>query len=267
VIERSDALGRKVVVDAPARRVVSLIPSVTESLFVLGAGDRVAGCTEWCLHPKERVATVPKIGGTKNPDLAAIFALRPDLVLANKEENRRVDVEALAERVPVHISYPKSFDDTLGYMRDLGALLGIEAHVDGWVRDVEMRRAAFRASARARRRVAYFIWRKPWMVAAGDTYIDAMLREAGFDNVFAALPGRYPEIAWADVAAAAPDLVMLSSEPFPFAEEHRDEVAHLCGIPRTRVVCASGEAFSWFGVRGASVFDEAERLTRDEAES
>ncbi len=266
MIERRDALGRTVALAAPARRVVSLIPSVTESLFVLGAGDRVAACTEWCLHPKERVATVPKVGGTKNPDIRAIVALGPDLVLANKEENRRVDVEALAEHVPVHVSYPKSFDDTLAYMNDLGALLGIEAHVASWMRDVETRRNAFRTLARARRRVAYFIWRKPWMVAAGDTYIDAMLREAGFDNVFTALAGRYPEVAWSDVVEAAPDLVLLSSEPFPFAEEHRDEVAHLSGLPRARVVLASGEAFSWFGVRSASVFDEADRLARDEAE-
>lgn len=259
-----DALGREVVLSGPARRVVSLVPSVTETLFTFVGRERIAACTEWCLHPKDGVAQLQKIGGTKNPDVAAILALGPDLVLANKEENRREDVDALAEKVPVHVSYPKSLDDTLGYLRDLGTLLGIEDVVAESVERVARRREEFRGRNGRRLRAAYFIWRRPWMVAAGDTYIDAMLTETGFDNVFADLPGRYPEVDVGALADAAPDLVLLSSEPFPFADVHVKEVARLSGIDASKIRCVSGEAFSWFGIRSATAFDEAERLTRDE---
>lgn len=253
-----DALGAELRLAAPATRVVSLVPSVTETLFALGRGAALVGRTNFCVRPEADVARVPRVGGTKDPDVAAIRALRPDLVLANKEENRREDVEALRAAAPVHVSYPRDVDGLVAYLGELGELLGAEAAA----RDLIGRLRAARAEggARAPLRVLYLIWRRPWMAAAGDTFVDAMLKETGLVNALADLPGRYPVVDLARCRDLGVDRVLLSSEPFPFAEAHRAEVAAEAALPVEHVVLVSGEAFSWFGVRTPEAFAEARRL-------
>jgi ABC-type Fe3+-hydroxamate transport system substrate-binding protein len=258
VISVRDAMGVEVGLEAPARRVISLVPSVTETLFKLGCGPQVLACTTFCIHPRDGVAALPKVGGTKDPDVARIVALGPDLVLANREENRREDVDALRGSVAVHVSYPRDLRGLLEYLADLGTLLGAEARAREMADAIVAARRAFPLTRRPVR-VLYLIWRKPWMAAGPDTFIDGMLAAGGFQNAVGDGGGRYPEIdpgRW----RGAIDAVLLSSEPFPFGEQHRGEVAAVTGLDRARVQLVSGEAFSWFGCRTAGAFAEAARV-------
>jgi ABC-type Fe3+-hydroxamate transport system substrate-binding protein len=249
-------------------RVVSLCPSLTELVFALGRGDTLVGRTRFCHHPADSVGAVERVGGTKNPKLARIVALGPDLVLMNEEENRREDAEALAAAgVPLHVSFPKDAPGTAAMVRDIGRVLGAAEAAEGIAADVERRTAAVRARAAARRaagappvRWAYLIWRRPWMAVRDDTFVSALLDQAGGENVFAGAGARYPEVEAATLGAADPDLVLLSSEPFPFAAEHADELAAAAGLPRDRFVLADGELLSWHGARTADGVDYAEAL-------
>jgi ABC-type Fe3+-hydroxamate transport system substrate-binding protein len=264
-----DALGAEVALPRPARRVVSLVPSVTETLFALGRGEAVVGRTGYCIHPAAEVASVAVVGGTKDPDPVRIAALAPDLVLANKEENRREDVERLRAVAPVHVSYPRDAAGLLGYLDELGLLLDATAAARRLTAaiETERRRAAEeRAAGRLPPlRVVYLIWRKPWMAAGADTFIDALLTETGFVNACAESAadralGRYPAFDLATCRARGVEAILLSSEPYPFTERHREEVAAEAGLPLASVATISGEAFSWFGVRTPEAFAEARRV-------
>src|SRR5918999_3769444 len=200
-------------------RIVSLCPSLTELVFDLGRGDDLVGRTKFCVHPAGRVERVESVGGTKNPKVARIVELAPDLVLMNEEENRREDAEALAAAgVRCHVSFPRDVDDTARMVREIGAVLERRAAAERIASDIERRAARVRESARSAPavRYAYMIWRNPWMVAGGDTFVTAMLALPGGVNVFAEHPERYPMVTPEDIAAADPDVVLLSSEPFPF---------------------------------------------------
>ncbi len=246
-------------------RVVSLCPSLTELVFDLDRGDALVGRTKFCIHPADRVGAVPSVGGTKDPKIDRIIALAPDLVLLNEEENRREDAEALAAAgVRCHVSFPKNAADTAAMVRDVGAALDASAAADGIARDIERRLARATAAAAARRappvRWAYLIWRRPWMTVSGDTFVSAMLHDAGGVNVFADRTTRYPTIEPAELAAADPDLVLLSSEPFPFRDAHADELAAESGVPRDRFLHVDGELLSWHGSRTARGIDYAAQL-------
>ncbi|MDF1504680.1 helical backbone metal receptor [Roseisolibacter sp. H3M3-2] len=238
-------------------RIVSLCPSLTELVYDLGRGDALVGRTKFCRHPADRVAAVEKVGGTKNPKIERIVALRPDLVLLNEEENRREDAEALAAAgVPLHVSFPRDADGTAAMVRDIAAALDAPAAGARIAADIEAESARVRevaavraASAAPAPRWAYLIWRRPWMAVNGDTFVHALLAQAGGVNVLADLPTRYPEVTAAQLAAASPDLVLLSSEPFPFEERHADELAAETGLPRDRFRLVDGELLSWHGSR------------------
>jgi ABC-type Fe3+-hydroxamate transport system substrate-binding protein len=169
--------------------------------------------------------------------------------------------------VPVHVSFPKDARSTAAMIRDLGAALGARQEAEAMAADLERRAAAVRARAAARAargeppvRFAYLIWRRPWMAVGGDTFVSAMLADAGGANVFAGRAVRYPEVTAADLAAAAPERVLLASEPFPFAERHADELAEATGLPRACFVRVDGELLSWHGARTAEGAEYAERL-------
>lgn len=241
-----DQLGRDVDVPFPPARIVSLVPSQTELLFDLGVGHRVVGATRFCVRPADRLAGVTRVGGTKQIATDRLDALAPELVLGNKEENERSQVEALARRWPVWLSDVRTLDDAIAMILAVGALVGAEPAAASLAREIE---AAFAALPRAPRlRVAYLIWRRPWMAAGADTFIDDLLGRCGFVNAIALLGlARYPELAPETLRAARPELVLLSSEPFPFAAKHRAEVEAM--LPGARVELVDGEAFSWFGSR------------------
>ncbi|HKW95375.1 MAG TPA: cobalamin-binding protein [Methylomirabilota bacterium] len=237
------------------QRIVSLIPSITEILFAIGAGDRVAGCTIYCTQPPEGVATKVRVGGEKNPKLDLIRDLGADLVIANVEENVREHVETLrAWGIAVHVTYPRTVADGIRLVGELGAV------VDAGPRAVELEAALqaryeeVRAAARGRRprRVFCPIWRKPYMTINRDTYIHDMLAVSGGANVFADEGKRYPEISLEQVAAAAPEVILLPDEPYRFRQVHQADFAPYPDLPAVRdgrVHLVDGKLLSWYGPR------------------
>ena len=240
-----DQLGRRVVVPFPPQRIVSLVPSQTELLFDLGLGKQVEGVTKFCVHPPFARHKALVVGGTKNFDFAKIAACRPDLIIGNKEENHQEGIEQLAAHYPVWMSNVANLPEALGMIRQVGFITGTSRVAEPMAASIA---SLFEALATPRPPVpaAYLIWRKPYMAAAGGTFIDDLLRRAGFVNVFGAL-GRYPEISPAQLAAAAPQRVLLSSEPYPFQEKHVAELQEIC--PAARIELVDGEMFSWYGSR------------------
>jgi ABC-type Fe3+-hydroxamate transport system substrate-binding protein len=241
----TDQLGRRVVIPFPPRCIVSLVPSQTELLFDLGLGERVVGVTKFCIHPAEARKQATIIGGTKNFDFAKIEALKPDLIIGNKEENYREGIEQLATSYPVWLSDISNLPEALDMIRRVGFITGKKDAAEHIATDVANSFAPL-APSELSISVAYFIWRKPYMAAASGTFIDDMLRQAGFRNVFAPL-SRYPEITPAQLAAAAPQRIFLSTEPYPFAEKHFSEFQELC--PAAEIVLVDGELFTWYGSR------------------
>lgn len=228
-------------------RIVSLVPSTTETLFALGAGERVAGVTRFCVHPPEARERARVVGGTKNPRVEAVLSLEPDLVLANQEENRKEDVERLREKVPVQVFFPSNVGDAIADIRFLGNLLGERESALALAAEIEQSLAALRAVQWRKVRFLYFIWRRPYMVAGPGTFIEALLGEAGFVNAAPRDRGRYPEMGSEEIARAGVDVLLLGSEPFPFAEKHRAELMDL--RRDTRALLADGELLSWHGAR------------------
>lgn len=242
-----------------AQRIISLVPSQTELLFDLGLGARVVGVTKFCIHPREARQQATVIGGTKNFDFGKIAALRPDLILGNKEENYREGIEQLAEHYPVWLSDISTLEEALDMIRQVGRLTATQAKADALAAEI-FGSFANLAPVAPPVSVAYFIWRKPYMVAASVTFIDDMLVRAGFRNAFTE-QSRYPEITHKQLADAAPQLIFLSSEPYPFKEKHIAEFTEICPHATIRIV--DGELFSWYGSRlrySAAYFQELLRL-------
>ncbi len=247
-------------------RLVSLCPSLTELLFDLGLGESVVGRTKFCVHPRSDVDAVESVGGTKNPRIDRIIALNPDLVLLNEEENRREDADALvAAGISCHISLPRSAADTAEMVRSIGSEVDRAAEAEEIARDIETRAARVVRDAASRTPVsfAYLIWRDPLMSVNADTFISSLLSLAGGRNVFGAESDRYPEIDADRLAAADPDVVMLSSEPFPFGERHAAELSLETGLPPERFRFVDGELLSWHGSRTPDGIDHAEVLVRE----
>lgn len=241
-------------------RIVSLCPSLTELVFALGRGADLVGITDYCVHPADGVARVEKVGGTKNPRIARLVDLRPDVVLLNEEENRREDADALVRAgVSCHTSMPRDSLETAQMVRSIGARLERAAEAESIARDIEERTRRVRAAAEGRPAVpfAYLIWRKPWMSTNATTFASALLSQAGGRNVFADAPARYPEITLADLAARRPRVVFLCTEPYPFQAKHADELAQGTGLPRETFVIADGEYLSWHGSRTPAGIDYA----------
>lgn len=255
MITLADDAGIEVALNVPATRIVSLVPSVTETLFALGLKERIAGRTRYCDRPVDQVNAVPAVGGTKNPDLEAIAGLEPDLILVNTEENRTEDIAALRKVAPLYEDYARKVADGPGLIRALGTMSGTEERAEAMARTIEMEIAAIRELAARygrRRRVAYFIWKDPWMSVNRDTFIHDALELAGMENVYADRSERYPETSFEELAERAPEIVYLSSEPYPFKLENRNEFLDHEEIPAARmgrVYLVDGTYFCWYGVR------------------
>ena len=233
-------------------RIISLCPSLTELVFDLGLGSFLVGRTKFCVHPADKVGAVEKVGGTKNPKIARIIELAPDIVLMNEEENRLEDAEALrAAGINCHTSLPRTIAQTAAMVRSIGSALGALQPAEAIAQEIEARGREVAAGARERGtvRYAYLIWREPWMTVNNDTFVHALLANAGGANAFGELPDRYPTITLDQLRDARLDAALLSTEPFPFSQKHVDEIASRTGIPRERILIVDGELLSWHGSR------------------
>ena len=253
-------------VHAPAprdARIVSLVPSITELLFDLGAGDRVVGRTPFCIHPRERVANVPRVGGTKTPRLDRIRALEPTHVIVNVDENRREDADALAGFVPnIVVTHPLGPRDNPALYRLVGGIFAGGEATDRLCRAFERAVSALESAARGlpERRVLYLIWRDPWMTVSPDTYVSRTLALVNFTTTGGGDGGghdgrRYPELALTPELLDGVDLVLLSSEPFPFKERHVAEIRALAGARCPGIRLFDGEMASWYGSRAIRAMD------------
>jgi ABC-type Fe3+-hydroxamate transport system substrate-binding protein len=244
-----DQLGREVSIPYPPRRIISLVPSQTELLYDLGLDEEVVGITKFCIHPDEWFRTKTRIGGTKQLHLEQILALQPDLVIANKEENTQEQVEYLMQRVPVWVSDVRGLGDARNMIRSIGEITGKSERADEiagniWNSLWELREEIYWEDY-IPLITAYFIWREPWMIAGGGTFIDVMLPYCGLYN--AANISGYPIVDFEQLKAAECKLVLLSSEPYPFKEKHIAELQAL--LPQVRIELVDGEMFSWYGSR------------------
>jgi ABC-type Fe3+-hydroxamate transport system substrate-binding protein len=253
-IQLADDLGFRVELAEPPRRIVSLVPSWTETLFALGAGGRVVGATRFCVEPADRIGAVAKIGGTKNPDLRAIGELAPDLVIANAEENRREDVEQMrAQGIAVLITYPRTIPAAVKSLLDIGRAIACEAEAGALAREITLTVSGIETAvgvwAKLRIRVFCPIWKNPWMSFNADTYAHDVLRMMGYNNVFASAGERYPMTTLAEALERRPDIVILPDEPYAFGERDVEELKKaLPPALSRRLLVVSGRDLHWYGV-------------------
>lgn len=238
-----DQMGEAVDVPYPPTRIISLVPSQTELLADLGLSSEVIGVTRFCVRPESWLKSKTIIGGTKQFNFDRIDSLNPDLIIGNKEENYQEGIIALKEKYPVWMSDILSFKDSLSMIESVGALTNRNTQA-GEIKSVITQ--SFQAlKPYAGQSVLYLIWRKPWMAAGTNTFIDSMLIRLGLKNIMTST--RYPELTSTAIAQLNPEFVFLSSEPYPFQRKHVTEIQQLC--PSAKILLVDGEMFSWYGSR------------------
>ncbi|MEM6297381.1 MAG: helical backbone metal receptor [Bacteroidota bacterium] len=250
MITSTDQLNRELKLPAPPQRIVSLVPSLTELLFDLGLEQRICGVTSFCVHPKHARKSCTVIGGTKKPKLDRILNLKPDLIVANKEENNQADVETLAKEVPVWVSDIKTLLDNNTAILSLGEVTQTTSIAQNLVTQIEEKQRQL--PKRDLKRALYLIWRKPYMSIGGDTFINEMMLQAGYENILADQI-RYPELTAAQIIELSTEVILLSSEPYPFRERHIQELQELS--PKSIIRLVDGELFSWYGSRVVKALD------------
>lgn len=245
-IERTvvDQMGRSVSVPERAQRIVSLVPSQTELLFDMGLAERVVGVTRYCLHPDAARQQCAVIGGTKRFDYPAIMGLQPDLIIGNKEENYQEGIDKLASGFPVWMSDIETLKDARTMISGIGEATGEPARANAVLDSIDAEWLTLPSAAG--QSVLYMIWQKPFMGVATGTFVHDVLLQLGFQNCLAN-DVRYPKLSGADLAQLSPDVVMLSSEPFPFVDEHL--LLYQTIFPDASLHLVDGEMFSWYGSR------------------
>jgi len=241
-----DQMGNLISIPNEPLRIVSIVPSQTELLYDLGLQDEVLGQTLFCIHPKEMHSLKPRIGGTKKLDIQKIRALKPNLIIGNKEENSQDQIEILMQEFPVWMSDIQNLDQAIEMIVKLGHVvnktekaqeIAVQLHSDfnGLVR------------TETPKKCLYLIWREPWMAAGDNTFINDLLQRMGLQNAATGFSGRYPAISMEEIKRAEPDCIFLSSEPYPFKEKHIQELSEIC--PHAQIELVDGELFSWYGSR------------------
>jgi len=238
-----DQLGEKVYLDHSPERIISLVPSITELLFHLGLEQKIVGVTKFCVHPPA-VKRKQIIGGTKKFRFSTIDSLSPDLIIANKEENYKEGVDKLRKDYPVWVSDIGNLEDALSMISSVGALCQRERESNELVEEIKNRFENLEIGLN--KSVLYLIWRKPYMTVGGDTFIHSMLSRIGLKNCFGDRR-RYPQITVEDIRDLNPDLLLLSSEPYPFKQKHISELRPL--LPKIKILLVDGQLFSWYGSR------------------
>ncbi len=259
MIEIVDQIGRKLQFKRTPKRIVSLVPSQTELLVDLGLENSIVGVTKFCIHPDHIRKSKKVVGGTKQIHVNKIEALQPDIILCNKEENTKAMVASLEHIAPVHVSDIFNLDDAMELIRAYGELFNVVDKASTIINTIKTNKLLHQTNALTHK-VAYFIWRDPWMVAARNTFIDAMLEEAGFINVFKK-DQRYPEVTLDNETLLSADIILLSSEPYPFKEEHINELNAV--LPNQHIKLVDGELFSWYGSRLIKSFEYFRALRKE----
>lgn len=245
----NDQLGNTFTFPNAPKRMVSLVPSQTELLYDLGLEDKIVGITKFCVHPFHFKSTKEIVGGTKKVNIEKIRTLQPDIIIANKEENTLEMVEELRAICPVWVTHIISIEDNLQMIADFGILFNCRIEAQKWQDKIGFAHSDFQNFMKEvpLRKVAYFIWKNPWMVSGSDNFINALLQLNHFKNIYDN-GERYPEIELKKIRLEGdPDLVLLSSEPFPFKEEDAFEIGRFTHHAKT--VFVDGEMFSWYGSR------------------
>ncbi len=244
----TDQLNRKIDLPSKPQRIISLVPSQTELLYDLGLRDEVVGITKFCIHPEEWFRSKTRVGGTKEYDFEKIKALNPDLIIGNKEENNQEQIEELMKDYTVWMSDIYTLKDACDMITRIGTLVGKQQEATNLKLEIESKFNQFQQFLNPKSQilsVSYLIWNKPYMVAGNNTFINELLKVCGFKNVFE--QDRYPEITTKQLADANPEIILLSSEPYPFKEKHIEEFKAIC--PNAKVMIVDGEVFSWYGSR------------------
>lgn len=236
------------------KRIVSLVPSQTELLYDLGLDEQIIGITKFCVHPTSFLKTKTMVGGTKNPNFDKIKALQPDIIICNKEENSKDIVAACSKISNVWVTDISSIEDNNQMVSDFGKLFGKEKIANHLISKINQSKIDFQnfINEQPIRKVAYFIWKNPYIVAGNETFIDQMLQLNHFENVFKHL-NRYPEIIIENSISQEIDLILLSSEPFPFKESDKEEFQKQ--LPNCKIKIVDGEMFSWHGSRILKAFE------------
>jgi ABC-type Fe3+-hydroxamate transport system substrate-binding protein len=241
----TDQTGGSISLAVQPKRIISLVPSQTECLADLGLHEEVVGITKFCIHPQDWFRTKIRVGGTKQVNIKLVHELKPDLIIANKEENVKEQVEELSQYYPVWVSDVNNLSDALDMIVSLGTITGVENKA----RDIAIKIKAGFSRLKIinnKPKTAYLIWKGPYMTAGGDTFIHSMLEACGFENIYKSRL-RYPEISIAELQTANCEILLLSSEPYPFSQKHIHELKQY--LPDTKILLVNGEMFSWYGSR------------------
>lgn len=240
-------------------RVISIVPSQTEFLVDIGLGERLIAVTKFCIHPEGLIREVGHVGGTKNLNLDKIRELNPDLIIGNKEENTKEQIEELRKDFPVWMSDIYSVDDALSMMIDLGKILNLEKESKSIVDSIQEKRSDYYKEAFQNKSCLYFIWTNPDMVVGSQNFIHDMIEESGMKNMGIELGERYPMLS--EDIILSPDYIFLSTEPYPFKEEHIKEFQEK--FPDSKVELVDGEMYSWYGSRMVKSYDYFEKLASE----
>ncbi|ETI69757.1 ABC transporter substrate-binding protein [Neobacillus vireti] len=253
----TDHLGRHVNLSAVPKRIISICPAITETLFALGLEKEIVGRTKYCIFPKEDVENVPIVGGTKEVNEETIRDLQPDLILAEKEENTKEIVHALEKIAPVFVLEVQKIDEAYRLIETLGLLTNREKQAKSLI--TTCKTSFPDRSCKQNLNAAYVIWRKPYMVVGGTTYINDVLHTLGFRNPFGKEESRYPMVTKEELADANLDVLLLASEPFPFQEKHLAEFQAF--LPNTNIFLVDGEMF-WYGAKMVIAGAYLKKLTK-----
>ena len=253
-----DQIGHTIRLAQPAKRIVSLVPSQTEYLHALGLEKEVVGITKFCIHPENWFRSKNRVGGTKQADLEKIRTLKPDLIIANKEENQKEDIEALQKEFNVWTSDIYNLEDSFEMMKSIGELVDRSIQADEIVDRIMSEKEQFIPFSG--QKVLYFIWKNPYMISGEHTYIHHLIKEIGLTDASIHLEGkRYPMMTIDEIKRLSPDVLFCSSEPYPFKENDLKELQALTGI---KTILVDGEYFSWYGSRLMYAFDYFETLKK-----
>lgn len=241
----SDCFGKLITFKHIPKRIISVVPSITELLYTLGLEEEVVGITKFCIHPEEWFRTKQRVGGTKKLNIDIIKDLQPDLIIANKEENNRQQIEELAAFHPVWVNDITTLEEACAMIKTISQMVALEVEGDDLLQTITSEFGKLRLHQKpAYCKAVYLIWKEPYMTVGGDTFIHNMMKRAGFQNSFGSQK-RYPQLTIEDLKNNDFDVLLLSSEPYPFSHQHVDELQAL--LPHIKIILVDGEAFSWYG--------------------